>query len=84
LGTLPGANTAIDTVYRSDWGGIFATLIPLFGDFNVAEVASQETFTVGVDQWLSSGVPDFRRAWIMLTAATGGSFLWTNVWIESR
>src|SRR5919197_2744601 len=62
------ANTAIDTVYRSDWGRIVATLIRLIGDFDLAEEVAQEAFTVAVDQWRVSGVPDFPRAWIIQTA----------------
>ncbi len=62
------ANSAVDTVYRSDWGRIVATLIRLVGDFDVAEEAAQEAFTAAVDQWRSSGVPEFPRAWIIQTA----------------
>jgi RNA polymerase sigma-70 factor (ECF subfamily) len=65
---LPDTNTAIDTVYRSDWGRIVATLIRLVGDFDVAEEAAQEAFTAAVDQWRDSGVPEYPRAWIIQTA----------------
>jgi RNA polymerase sigma-70 factor (ECF subfamily) len=65
---LAKANVAIDTVYRSDWGRIVATLIRLIGDFDVAEEAAQEAFAAAVDQWPVSGVPDFPRAWIIQTA----------------
>jgi RNA polymerase sigma-70 factor, ECF subfamily len=65
---LANANVAIDTVYRSDWGRIVATLIRLIGDFDVAEEAAQEAFAAAVDQWPVSGVPDFPRAWIIQTA----------------
>jgi RNA polymerase sigma-70 factor (ECF subfamily) len=65
---LPDANTAIDTVYRSDWGRIVATLISLIGDFDVAEEAAQEAFAAAVDQWPGAGVPQFPRAWIIQTA----------------
>jgi RNA polymerase sigma-70 factor (ECF subfamily) len=65
---LANANIAIDTVYRSDWGRIVATLIRLIGDFDVAEEAAQEAFAAAVDQWPSSGVPEFPRAWIIQTA----------------
>jgi RNA polymerase sigma-70 factor, ECF subfamily len=65
---LQDANTAIDRVYRSDWGRIVATLIRLIGDFDVAEEAAQEAFTAAVDQWPISGVPDSPRAWIIQTA----------------
>jgi len=65
---LPNANAAIDMVYRSDWGRIVATLIRLFGDFDMAEEAAQEAFAAAVKQWPVSGVPDFPRAWIIQTA----------------
>src|SRR5438093_12619426 len=65
---LPDVSIVIDTVYRSDWGRIVATLIRLVGDFDVAEEAAQEAFAAAVDQWPVSGVPDFPRAWIIQTA----------------
>jgi len=65
---VANANVAIDTVYRSDWGRIVATLIRLIGDFDVAEEATQEAFAAAVDQWPASGVPEFPRAWIIQTA----------------
>ena len=65
---LSNANAAVDAVYHSDWGRIVATLIRLVGDFDVAEEAAQEAFTVAVDQWRTDGVPEFPRAWIIQTA----------------
>lgn len=65
---LPEANIAVESVYRSDWGRIVATLIRLFGDFDMAEEAAQEAFAAAVDQWRDSGVPEFPRAWIIQTA----------------
>src|SRR5712691_4941563 len=65
---LPNPNLTVDTVYRSDWGRIVATLIRLFGDFDLAEEAAQEAFAAAVDQWRASGVPEFPRAWIIQTA----------------
>ena len=47
---LTDVNAPIDVVYRSDWGWIVATLIRLFGDFDVAEEAAQEAFAAAVDQ----------------------------------
>jgi RNA polymerase sigma-70 factor (ECF subfamily) len=64
----PDARLAIETVYRSDWGRIVATLIRFVGDFDVAEEATQEAFAAAVDQWRASGVPDSPRAWIIQTA----------------
>jgi RNA polymerase sigma-70 factor, ECF subfamily len=62
------AVTAVEAVYRSDWGRIVATLIGLVGDFDLAEESAQEAFTAAVDQWPISGVPDSPRAWIVQTA----------------
>jgi RNA polymerase sigma-70 factor (ECF subfamily) len=65
---LTDAYAAVEAVYRSDWGRIVATLIRLFGDFDVAEEAAQEAFTAAADQWLQSGIPQSPRAWIIQTA----------------
>src|SRR5579864_6117041 len=62
------AASAVEEVYRSDWGRIVATLIRLFGDFDLAEECAQEAFAAAVDQWRESGVPDIPRAWIIQTA----------------
>ncbi len=64
----PDAAAAVDALYRSDWGRIVATLIRFVGDFDLAEEAVQEAFTVAVDHWRTSGVPDAPRAWIIQTA----------------
>jgi RNA polymerase sigma factor (sigma-70 family) len=65
---LANVNTAIEAVYRSDWGRIIATLIRLIGDFDVAEEAAQEAFAAAVDQWRESGVPQSPRTWLIQTA----------------
>jgi len=62
------AAAAVETVYRSDWGRIVATLIGLLGDFDLAEEYAQEAFAAALDQWPVSGVPEFPRAWIVQTA----------------
>lgn len=62
------ATAAVETVYRSDWGRILATLIGLFGDFDLAEESAQEAFAAAVNQWATGGVPESPRAWIIQTA----------------
>jgi RNA polymerase sigma-70 factor (ECF subfamily) len=62
------AAEAVESLYRSDWGRIVATLIRLVGDFDLAEECAQEAFTAAVNQWEASGVPDMPRAWIIQTA----------------
>lgn len=61
-------NSAIDAVYRSDWGRIVAILIRLVGDFDLAEESAQEAFAAAVVQWPASGVPALPRAWIIQAA----------------
>ena len=65
---LPDASAAIETLYRSDWARIRATMIRLVGDFDLAEEAAQEAFAAAVTQWPGSGVPEFPRAWIIKAA----------------
>jgi RNA polymerase sigma-70 factor (ECF subfamily) len=67
-GVPPNAESAVDALYRSDWGRIVATLIRLVGDFDLAEEAVQEAFTAAVDSWRTAGVPKVPRAWIIQTA----------------
>jgi RNA polymerase sigma-70 factor, ECF subfamily len=62
------AATAVETVYRAEWGRIVATLIRVIGDFDLAEECAQEAFAAAVDQWRATGVPALPRAWIIQTA----------------
>jgi len=62
------AAAAVDTVYRSDWGRIVATLIRIVGDFDLAEESAQDAFAVAVEAWRTDGIPEFPRAWIIQTA----------------
>jgi RNA polymerase sigma-70 factor, ECF subfamily len=61
------AATAVEAVYRADWGKIVATLIKSMGDFDLAEECAQEAFAAAVDQWRES-VPEVPTAWIIQTA----------------
>jgi RNA polymerase sigma-70 factor, ECF subfamily len=65
---FPDASSAVEAVYRDEWGRVLATLIRLIGDFDLAEECAQEAFTAAVEQWQVSGVPEFPRAWIIQTA----------------
>src|SRR5947207_15836000 len=67
-GAPQDASSALEAVYRSDWGRVVAALIGLFGDFDGAEEAAQDAFAAAADQWSSSGVPEFPRAWLIQTS----------------
>src|SRR3569833_411440 len=61
--------SAVEAVYRSEWGRVVATLIGMVGgDFDLAEEVAQEAFATAVAQWDESGAPEFPRAWIISTA----------------
>ncbi|MEX1224120.1 MAG: RNA polymerase sigma factor [Pirellulales bacterium] len=60
--------SVIESVYRTDWSQIVATLIRRYGDFDIAEDAAQEAFAAASVDWPASGVPQSPRAWIIQTA----------------
>ncbi|ACZ40359.1 RNA polymerase sigma factor [Sphaerobacter thermophilus] len=59
--------TIVDNVYRSDGRRVFATLIRLLGDFDLAEDALHEAFAAAVEQWPRDGLPANPRAWLVST-----------------
>ncbi|MFU8878719.1 MAG: sigma factor, partial [Wenzhouxiangellaceae bacterium] len=58
----------IGAIYRADSRRIFATLIRLLGDFDLAEDALQDAFAAATRQWREDGIPDNPRAWLVSTA----------------
>jgi RNA polymerase sigma-70 factor, ECF subfamily len=60
--------TAVETLYREDWGRIVAILIRVLGDFDLAEECAQEAFAAAVEQWRVDGVPEAPRAWVIQAA----------------
>ena len=64
----PVPNALVETLYRTDWGRIVATLISVLGDFDLAEDVAQEAFAAAIAQWPETGVPAHPRAWIIQTA----------------
>ncbi len=59
------ARSAADEAYRSESRRVFATLIRLLGDFDLAEEAMHEAFAAAVEQWPREGVPASPRAWLV-------------------
>ncbi len=57
----------IDAIYRSESRRIFATLIRLLGDFDVAEEALSDAFRAALEHWPRDGVPANPRAWLVST-----------------
>ena len=57
----------VDAIYRTESRRIFATLVRLLGDFDVAEEALHDAFRSALEQWPRDGVPDNPRAWLVST-----------------
>lgn len=57
--------TIVDDVYRRESRRVFATLVRLVGDFDLAEEAMHDAFASAVEKWSSEGVPDNPRAWLV-------------------
>jgi RNA polymerase sigma-70 factor (ECF subfamily) len=55
----------VDTVYRSESRRVFATLVRLLGDFDLAEEALHDAFTSAIENWPRDGMPDNPRAWLV-------------------
>ena len=47
---------------------MLATLVGLLGDFDLAEEAAQEAFTLAFERWPRDGTPANPRAWLVATA----------------
>ena len=57
----------VDDVYRSESRRVFATLVRLLGDFDLAEDALHDAFAAALPQWTRDGVPANPRAWLVST-----------------
>jgi RNA polymerase sigma-70 factor, ECF subfamily len=57
----------IEAIYRAESRRVFATLVRLLGDFDLAEEALHEAFRAALEQWPAEGVPANPRAWLVST-----------------
>ena len=58
----------VDGLYRTESRRVFATLVRLLGDFDIAEEALHDAFRAALEQWPRDGVPAKPRAWLVSTA----------------
>ncbi len=54
-------------IYHNESRAVFATLIRLLGDFDLAEDAMHDAFRAALEQWGEKGVPSNPRAWLVST-----------------
>lgn len=62
----------VEEIYRAESRAVFATLIRVLGDFDLAEEALHEAFAAAVSQWPESGIPAQPRAWLISTGRFKG------------
>src|SRR5439155_25389588 len=65
--TIAHVRKEAEAIYRAESRRVFATLIRLLGDFDLAEEALHDAFTAAVEQWPRDGLPANPRAWLVST-----------------
>jgi len=59
------ARAAAAEIYKTQSRRVFATLVRLLGDFDLAEEALHYAFRAALEQWPRDGVPANPRAWLV-------------------
>ena len=59
--------TKIDDIYRQQARKVYASLIRLLGDFDLAEEALHDAFSAALTQWAEHGIPENPSAWLIST-----------------
>ncbi len=55
----------VESVYKAESRCVFATLVRLLGDFDLAEDAMHDAFAAAMEQWVVDGPPRNPRAWLI-------------------
>lgn len=65
-------HTQLDRIYRVESRRVFATLVRLLGDLDLAEEALHEAFAAAVEKWPQDAIPDSPRAWLIAVGRMRG------------
>lgn len=57
----------LEEIYRTESRRVFATLVRLLRDFDLAEEALHEAFAAAMERWAVEGIPENPRAWLIST-----------------
>lgn len=57
----------VEEIYRTESRRVFATLIRLLGDFDLAEEGLHDAFRAALEQWPERGIPANPRSWLVST-----------------
>ncbi len=66
--TPPSSSPSLEQVFRDEWARVLACTIGFLGDFDLAEEAVQEAFSVAAARWERDGVPANPMGWLVVTA----------------
>jgi RNA polymerase sigma-70 factor (ECF subfamily) len=58
---------SLERAFRDQWGRVLAALVGFLGDFELAEEAAQEAFTIAAERWPKDGTPENPAAWLVTT-----------------
>lgn len=65
--TNEAVKNKLAAIYRDEGRRIYATLIRLLGDFELAEEALHDAFSVALTNWQSEGIPSKPANWLVST-----------------
>jgi RNA polymerase sigma-70 factor, ECF subfamily len=65
---MPDGATAVERVFREEYGRLIASLVRRFGDIDIAEEAAGEALVAALQKWPESGVPPNPGGWLTITA----------------
>ena len=57
----------IDELYRTESRRLFASLVRLLNDFDLADDAMHEAFATALEHWQTEGIPENPRVWLVST-----------------
>lgn len=57
----------IDALYHAESRRVFASLVRMLNDFDVADDAMHEAYAAAIELWPQEGVPENPRAWLIST-----------------
>jgi RNA polymerase sigma-70 factor (ECF subfamily) len=57
----------VEAVWRAESRRVYASLVRLLSDFDLAEEALHEAFVAAMEQWPRDGMPERPRAWLVST-----------------
>ena len=59
--------TKLDSIYQTESRRVFASLVRLVRDFDLAEEALHEAFAAAIERWVRDGIPENPRALLVST-----------------